>query len=84
VWNIGRGQEVRCDQTPDQQRWLTLLFDHGLLTARNWSHWTPFNEIPVGTNLSEIFELSPAGEYLIELRGPPIEGANVSVRSEPA
>jgi len=73
VWKIGRGQEVRCDQTPDQQRWLTLLFDHGLLTAKNWSNWTPFNKIQVGTNLSEIFELSPAGEYLIELRGPPIE-----------
>jgi hypothetical protein len=71
LWNIGNKKEVKSDGTADQQRWLTLLFDHGLLQAKDWNNWIPFDEIPVGQNLSEIFEPTPAARYLMQLRGPP-------------
>jgi hypothetical protein len=84
LWKIGHNMDVKCDQTPDQQRWLRLLFDHGLLTAKDWSHWIPFDEIRVGANLSEIFAPTPAAEYLMESRGLPIpiEGAKDPVSTE--
>jgi hypothetical protein len=83
LWKIGHNIEVKCNQTADQQRWLTLLFDHGLLTAKNWNNWIPFEEIPVGVNLSDFFAPTPAAEYLMESRGPPApKGAKDPVRPE--
>ena len=65
---------MKCDCTAAQQRWLTLLFDHGFLEAKDWTHWLEFDEIPKNQNLCEIFKLTPAGVFLMQLRGPPREG----------
>ena len=71
LWKIGNNVEINCDRTADQQRWLTLLFDHGLLQAKDLRRWTPFDQIPEGQNLSDIFKPTPAAEYLMKLRGAP-------------
>ena len=71
LWRIGHNLEVKCDHTADQQRWLTLLFDHGLLQAKYEGPWKPFDQIPQDQNLSDIFKPTPAAEYLMTLRGAP-------------
>jgi hypothetical protein len=71
LWKITNNIEVECDKTADQRRWLTFLFDHGLLKPRDMTRWLAFDEIPRGQNLSEIFEATPAAKYLVELRREP-------------
>jgi hypothetical protein len=72
LWKIAHNVEVKADRSPDQVRWLTFLFDHGMLQSkRDTTTWLDFNQIEVGTNLSEVFKATPAAERLVELRGQP-------------
>ena len=77
LWKIGHNEEVKCDQTADQQRWLNLLFDHGLLDARDWDDFKTkfgsFGNIPVDHNLSAIFKATPAANWLMDMRGKPVQ-----------
>jgi hypothetical protein len=71
LWKITRNIEVKADRTPDQIRWLTLLFDHGLLQSRDMTTWLEFSKIEEGKNLCELFKATPAAERLVDLRGDP-------------
>jgi hypothetical protein len=72
LWKIAHNIEVKCEHTPDQKRWLTMLFDQGLLQARDpTKEWKAFEEIQYGENLSDLFKATPAAEKLVQLRGPP-------------
>ena len=68
---IANSREVKSDNTADQKRWLTLLFDHGFLEARDTTRWVEFDQIPVGRDLGEFFKPTPAANFLIEARGRP-------------
>ena len=71
LWKIAHNTEVKADRSRDQIRWLTFLFDHGLLQSRDMTTWLDFGEIEEGKNLCEIFEVTPAAKRLVELRGDP-------------
>ena len=75
LWAIRHNKEVKFDNSADQLRWLRLLFNHGLLTAKDWNKFQQeigtFDNIPLGMNLSEIFEATPAANWLMKLRGRP-------------
>jgi hypothetical protein len=71
---IANNGRVEWHQTPEQMRWLTFLFDHGLIQARESVAWVPFEEIPEGDNLAERFKPTPAAELLIRLRGGSKDG----------
>jgi hypothetical protein len=73
LWKIGNNKEVIYEQTPDQERWLQLLFDHGMLEAKDkeyYKNWKPFKELE-GKNLSEVFAPTPAAVSIMNLRGEP-------------
>jgi len=72
IWKIGHNLTVVCDHTSDQQRWLTLLLDQGLLEAKDKNKpWIDYAQIRKGENLSDIFKPTLAAEYLMKLRKAP-------------
>jgi hypothetical protein len=70
LWKIAHNIKVEADSTPDQIRWLTFLFDSGLLQNRDMT-WKNFDEIGKGKDLCEVFMVTPAAERLVKLRGDP-------------
>jgi hypothetical protein len=66
---IAHNGMVEWHQTQEQMRWLTFLFDHGLIQADESVNWIPFEEIPDGEDLAARFKPTPAAELLIRLRG---------------
>ena len=75
LWKIGNNKEVIYKHNSDGARWLQLLFDHGLLEAKDkeyYKNWKPFEELE-GKNLSEIFAPTPAAVSIMHLRGEPAQ-----------
>ena len=69
LWKIGKGIVVTRNKQPDQLRWLTFLFDSGLIDPIQRS--IGFEQIGEGENLCNFFKATPAAEYLMDLRREP-------------
>lgn len=62
VYNLVRDGEI--------PRWLNLLQDNGLIMARREQYYD-IDKLPDQMNVVPLFKPTPAGEFLLKLRGEP-------------
>jgi hypothetical protein len=71
LWKATKTPEYIYHNTDDMRRWCYVLLDNGFIELKGKEAWLVFDEKMEGRNLAEIVTLTPAGEFMSSLRGPP-------------
>jgi hypothetical protein len=71
LWILDQGPEFIYRNTENFRRWMYVLLDGGFIQPKGDRGWLEFGDGTEGRNLVELAKATPAGQFLISLRGEP-------------
>jgi hypothetical protein len=83
LWKLGHTdqyREYRFDKSGEMPRWMNLLHDNGLIQPKG-EDYIVVDGLQHGSDLVSLFKPTPAGEFLMTLRGEPEELRKERVRA---
>ena len=83
LWKLGHTdhyREYRFDNLGEMPRWINLLYDNGLIQPRG-QNYIVVDSLQNGIELVSLFKPTPAGEFLMTLRGEPEELRKARLRA---
>ncbi len=70
LWDLQNKPLLEYKNDDTFRRWMNVLLDHGYIQPKE-QDWLKFDEELAGKNLVEIAKPTPAGQFLLRLRGTP-------------
>jgi hypothetical protein len=74
LWRLKNTEEWKYEDDEQQKRWCNTLLDHGYIQPKKPDYILRFGHSLRGKNLVDFAKPTPAGDFLIQLRGKAIFG----------
>jgi hypothetical protein len=71
LWRLANTPQYIYHNTDNVRRWMNVLLDNGFIELKAPGGWLEFNDTMDGKNLVDSSKPTPAGHFLISLRGHP-------------
>ena len=76
LWELDNNAILQYKNDNTFKRWMNFLLDTGLIMPKAHLNWLDFDKVNEGENLVSIAQATPAGKFMIELRGNPHKMSN--------